>query len=334
MFNYDFDLELPMDGGTIKQEILELKKGNIVNEELKIFGNRVEQEFIIDDVHLLKKKKKRCAVMSVKDNPDLLRFTLSNFRKNNVFEYIDLIVVDDRPSNSAISEVCKESQVSYLKVFYDGLFNFSMVNNIAIHFALNLGYEEVILWSSDLWVVDEQNLINFFKTHERENSKISGAVLLYPPEHMSFRERKEKIDISNTIQFGGYFPLINNNLNTVFPNHYGRYEKSDSLLFKNNRYDIFTTGALILMDIEAYKESGGLNPSFKINFQDVDLCHKFCEMGYNPLIISERCRFYHDEGVSLQSNEVNEYKKLEALLHAKLWDIPRMSSILPMGFLK
>ena len=55
MFNYDFESEFPITGGKINQEILELKSGYIKNGELKISGNKVDQDFIIKDMHLLEK---------------------------------------------------------------------------------------------------------------------------------------------------------------------------------------------------------------------------------------------------------------------------------------
>ena len=76
----------------------------------------------------------------------------------------------------------------YVRADYDGLFNFSMVNNIGALFAIQQGYNEILFWNSDLWIPDENALKVFFKNHIDVGSSFTGAKLLYPPEYQSFRK--------------------------------------------------------------------------------------------------------------------------------------------------
>jgi len=209
-----------------------------------------------------------------------------------------------------------------------------MVNNIGAHFAKIKGYEEVLFWNSDLWIHSSEHLEVFFKSHEEYQSKITGAKMLYPTPELSFRgENSIFAKYFDTIQHAGTYMQKSERLpNCYEPNNYGRYCHKNHKLFSINRYDIATTGAMILIDLQHFINLGGFNPSLKINYQDFSLCFNSCKVGEYPLIVCKDCYFYHDESISLGDNAYYGKDKIKDFyLYSKLWDTKEINSILPTG---
>ena len=73
-------------------------------------------------------KNKPTIIMPTRNMSKLLKKTIKNLEENLVTEHCNLIVVDDR-SEEDLKSI--SSDYSYLKIEYDKVFNFSMLNNIA-----------------------------------------------------------------------------------------------------------------------------------------------------------------------------------------------------------
>ena len=311
----------------ISQELFKVKRSyREKNGTLRLVGAYKTVDYKIVDVIKREKQNNICAIITIKNSKNLLEYTLKNLKDHKLSDYCDLLIVDDRSDSEDIKELSEINLNHYMRVEYDDVFNFSVVNDIGANFAINEGYEEIIFWNSDLWIKSREDLETFFDTHKKEQSKITGAVLVYPPKEQSFRkDLSEKI--RNTVQFGGCFSQMKNG--GLHPMHFGRYLDPTDSLFKYNKHDIFMTGALILIDSELFKEVRGFNPNMAVNYQDVDLCFKCVERGAKPLIISEGCKFYHDEGVTMTS--LDDQKAADSVIYAKIWANDKLLKIIPIG---
>ena len=85
-----------------------------------------------------KVRRQYLAMLPVRNNSELLKFTLSNLFSNNFLKYSDLMLIDDR-SEEDIYSIVKEYNISYLKISNDKGFNFSMLNNIGARIAKEMG---------------------------------------------------------------------------------------------------------------------------------------------------------------------------------------------------
>ena len=292
-FNFDQKLE-SIEQKMIKVNDIVDRKGAYPSIKVKKYSTKYS---ISKDSSRFEKRKKILGIITIKNNSKMLEYTLDNLRDKSFYDYCDLLVVDDR-STEDIKEIVLKNNCMYVRADYDGLFNFSMVNNIGALFAIQQGYDEILFWNSDLWIPDDQ----------------------------SFREIED--DKRMTIQFGGCEFDSQPHLGCFFVRHAGRYLPHDSFLHSQNHHIPFVTAAITLIKSSLFRELSGFNPSLKINFQDLDLCLRACELGHIPYYVGKDCHFYHDEGIELGSSHYEEEKLKDALLYSKIWAYNRIMKIL------
>lgn len=279
--------------------------------------------------------EKPTLLIPIKDNSELLTYTLNNLIENEVSRYTNIIVIDDR-SEKSLNNVALEKKISYLRVDTDKGFNFSMLNNIAAKLCFDLGGNEIILWNSDLWTPNKQTIPQLIAKHKKENSKISGTKLLYPPVEMSLDKNIDTKNIKETfpkltngkwretVQFGGDLWTATSGPIRISPGHNKRFSEKSNPLVNCDRGSMFVTGAFQIWDLKYFISLGGLNPSLSKNFQDVDICLRSVEENIYPLYFGKDIFLYHDESLNMH-NLTNEKKNDNQMisdyyLFAKLWN--------------
>tara|TARA_Y100000034_G_scaffold135625_1_gene208319 strand:+ start:1121 stop:2155 length:1035 start_codon:yes stop_codon:yes gene_type:complete len=277
--------------------------------------------------------QKPTIIIPVKNNGALLEKTLENIKANNVLEYSNLIVVDDRSEEESVVEVTEEYRLSYLRVENKKGFNFSMLNNIASWVCYKLGCDQVIFWNSDLWVVNEEYFLEFLKRHNENNSTVSGCKLLYPPKEISFVKEDDSQNIKeyypnmsgkwrNTVQYAGpiWLPVMPR-FQVISPLHYKRFASKEDPRVNCDKGTSCLTGALMIVQLEDFIKLGGLNPSLSKNFQDIDFCLRVVENGLSCFYFGKDLFFYHDESISLSGKKKKDKQLLsDEVLFGKIWN--------------
>ena len=280
---------------------------------------------------------KPVAIIPIRDNSELLQYTLNNFKKNNFFDRVHVIIVDDR-STENLKKICKKHKVNYLRVDNEVGFNFSMLNNIPAFIASNLGATQIILWNSDLWIDNIESFDKFLALHNEEQSTISGSKLLYPIESM---HPDDSVNIKThfpdklggsyrgTVQFGGSrwmrrsMKTANGNVDMMLPYHFLRFASPDEPRVNSNYATEFVTGALQLIDLDWFIGVGGLNPSLAKVFQDVDLCLRAVQDNKKVMYLGKDIQFFHDESYNHYSNRDEKKMDLQFSsdhgLFTKIW---------------
>lgn len=280
-------------------------------------------------------------IICIKDNIDLLAYTLNNLKINNVYEYVSFIVVDDR-SVQDIKSVCENYPVSYLRVDNEKGFNFSILNNIAAKIALDRGSKDIILWNSDLFVPDDKQIPQLLDLHYKNDSTITGTKLLYPPFAWNGLEEathniqsvfpNKQNSYRNTIQFGGGNFAYNTNFKTYFPNHYCRFKEKNYFLSSQDKLDCFITGAFQIINLSWFFEAGGLNCSMSLNFQDVDLCLRATKQDKKIYYFGKDNYLLHDESVSISKSKNSKQFINDHMIYCKIWDEKTfLTSIMKLG---
>lgn len=269
-------------------------------------------------------KNKPNIIMCIKDNEKLLQKTLDNFEKFEVKKICNIIVVDDR-SKIQLKNIIRNNKCSYLRIDNEKGFNFSMLNNIASFICYKMGGTEIILWNSDLWCANTENLVKFIQKHRDSNSVLSGSKLLYPPKELSLSESDDSDNIKTyfpnmsgkwreTIQFGGTV-WVNGS-----PHHAFRFKDSKSNLVNCDKGETCITGAFQMIDLLEFINLGGLNPSLSKNYQDNDFCLKLLENNKPIFYFGKDIYFYHDESVTLIKEGKNDNQLFsDSVLFYKIW---------------
>ncbi len=281
--------------------------------------------------------KKPTLLIPIRDNKNLIDYTIANLKETNLIKHCNIIIIDDR-SIEDIRSSAEENSLSYLRVDNEKGFNFSMLNNIAAKICYELGNETIILWNSDLWCVKEEWFVSLLERHKQSGAWISGSKLVYPPKEKSLNKEENTNNIKdnfenmagawrNTIQFGGSsWVETQSSSGTVSlnPIHHRRFAAADDLLSNCDKPTSHVTGALHIWNLEKFISLGGLNPSLSRNFQDIDICLKALQAGSAPMYLGKDIYFYHDESYNFYSNR-NETKydlqtRSDNVLFNKIWN--------------
>jgi GT2 family glycosyltransferase len=287
--------------------------------------------------------EKPTILIPIRDDIDLINITIKNLKEKGVADLCNIIIIDDRSVKDVRSLVI-ESNLSYLRIDHNHGFNFSMLNNIAAKIGHCLGVGTIILWNSDLWCVKKEWFSELLTKHKENGATISGSKLLYPPAEMSLNNEEDTKNIKTTfphmmggkwretVQFGGsFFTKLHNQYLNFVPNHYLRFGNKSDPRVNCDKGENFITGALQVIDLQWFVKSGGLNPSLKKGFQDVDVCLKALKDGQRVFYFGKDMYFYHDESANFYSNKDEKKQDIQAtsdhILFGKLWN-DQMAKIL------
>jgi len=317
-----FNQEIHVDRSRVEQSVLEFNR--FLKDDKASFSKVLET---YDYSYSLSKTfdvSKPVALIPIRDNLNLLQYTLNNLKSFNAHHHVNIVIVDDRSAEDLNSIL--DSSYSYFRIDGDNGFSFSMLNNIPAKIFYDLGCKQIILWNSDLWCMDEESLPNLLDMHEKLNSTITGTKLIYPPLSMSLNGEEDTENIKKmfknkiggswreTVQFGGDF-FFNGSFH-----HYGRFKDPSDFRIDCNRPASFITGAFQIIDLKTFIRLGGLNPSLQKNYQDNDFCFKVLEDGGKIYYIGQDCGFYHDESALLHENKIDKKYTSNQVLFTKIWN--------------
>jgi hypothetical protein len=329
-----FQAELKL-GGEIKSNITKNTNFQFRNQKIKYECQwRIQESW---------DSKRPTILIPIRDNKKLIDITINNLKEKKIVDFCNIIVIDDRSAEDIKSSVI-ENNLSYLRIDHEHGFNFSMLNNIAAKICHSLAVKTIILWNSDLWCVKKEWFPELLSRHKNNNSTISGSKLLYPPAEMSLNDKEDTQNIKTafphmiggkwreTVQFGGsVFINLHGQYMDYGPNHYLRFGDKDDPRVNCDKGENFVTGALQVIDLQWFIEAGGLNPSLKKGFQDVDLCLTALKEKKRIFYFGKDIYFYHDESANLHNNKNEKKQDLQAIsdhiLFGKLWN-DTMSQIL------
>ena len=336
-----------------KKDFSITEKFNVIQTELELEGH-MGNEIVFDGKNYLFRNKKidyECVwymqdnwsdqkptlLIPTRNGKKLIDITIKNLIETRVSNHANIIIIDDRSTEDIKSSVLNNN-LSYLRVDNDRGFNFSMLNNIAAKICYDLGINTIILWNSDLWCAKEEWFLDLIKRHDENNSTISGSKLLYPPLRLSINGEEDSENIKHifprmlggkwreTVQFGGSFfiNLDRDQLLNYAPNHYLRFGNKDDPRVNCDKGENFVTGALQVINLKWFIENGGLNPSLKKQFQDVDLCLKALKSSGRIFYFGKDLYFYHDESFNFYANKDEKKQDFQSvsdhILFGKIWN--------------
>ncbi|MCH1521656.1 MAG: hypothetical protein L7T80_02370 [Arenicellales bacterium] len=233
----------------------------------------------------------------------------------------DLVVVnhesDDPDTVTLLQKIAEKHRV----IDYQGLFNFSRINNIAAK-CFDETIDSFLFMNNDVEAIKSGWLEVMRDLLGRREVGIVGATLLYPP-NASFDsdpnsissthsednypsvpedEHKRTVFDENSphlIQHAGVF------LNVGVAEHYQKYEQYLDVYTLNplqnpavpslvTRSFSAVTAACMLTRREVFESLRGFDEALAVGFQDVDLCLRAANKGYQSLCSAEAVLFHHE----------------------------------------
>jgi GT2 family glycosyltransferase len=221
------------------------------------------------------------------DHADDLRRCITSIKEKSTWDNYEIIVVENNSKTDEIrqyyKELTKEPWASLVKVVDFGSqdkFNYSDVMNFGIKHSEG---DYIVLLNNDIQIITVNWMEEMLMYAQRSDVGAVGAKLYFP-------DRK--------IQHAGVILGLGAH-RTAGHSHYGMEGTNlgymGRLCYAQDMSAV--TGACLMISRAKYDEVGGLDPSFAISLNDVDLCLKLRKKGYLN-VFTPFAEAYHHESAS------------------------------------
>lgn len=257
---------------------------NAVSAHLKRMGidgevkNGVAPGFY-DIRYKLTEKPLVSVIIPNKDHLDDLTRCLESMENVNNYHNVEYIVVENNSVLEDTFEGYKELEKKYGDKFklvrWDGMFNYSAINNFGARYAKG---EYILLLNNDTSVIEPDSLRCMLAQCQRAEVGIVGAKLLYDDD---------------TVQHAGviigYQGVAGHAFTGIGDDVYGYFARA---VLSQELSAV--TAACLLTKRSVFDEVGGLDESFEVAFNDIDYCMKVRAAGYK-IIYDPHAKLHHYE---------------------------------------
>ena len=221
-------------------------------------------------------------VIPNKDHKEDLERCITSIQEKTSYERYEIIVVENNSTTDEIFKYYKKlKENSNIRVLrYDGDFNYSRINNLAVAKARG---EYILLLNNDTSVITLDWIEEMLMYAQRKDVGAVGAKLYY--EDKTIQHAGVVLGVGQHRTAGhSHYRVSSNNLGYM-----GR------LCYAQNVMAV--TGACLMMRKALFVELGGLDESFAVSLNDVDLCIRAWKAGYVN-VFTPFAELYHYESVS------------------------------------
>lgn len=227
-----------------------------------------------------------------KDHTDDLDICLKSLYGKSSYKNFEVIVVENNSTEKETFEYYeaiaqKHGNVKVVK--WEGNFNYSAINNFGVNYAKG---EFILLLNNDVEIINGSCLEEMLMFAQRKDVGAVGAKLYYSDD---------------TVQHAGVILGLGGTAGHAHK-HFGRSHPGYMARASIAQNLSACTAACLMMRRDVFDEVGGLDESFEVAFNDVDLCMKIRKKGY-LVVFTPYAELYHYESKSRGNDSTPE--KLE-----------------------
>lgn len=215
-------------------------------------------------------------IIPTRNGTPLLMTCLEGLSRTD-YPYLEIIIVDndsDDKSTIALLESLDSAQYKVLR--HNGPFNYSAINNAAVR---ETHSSFLCFLNNDIEIHDPKWLSTLVNQAKRDDVGAVGPMLLYPDGSIQHA--------GVVLGIGGGAAHAHRN---VLPDAEGYFSRHALPQFVSA-----VTGACLVVKRERFDAAGGFDEeNFPVAFNDVDLCMKLANLGFNSLY-EPRARLVHHE---------------------------------------
>ena len=238
-------------------------------------------------------------IIPSKDNPDMLlkcidklKSTISGNPENSAFD-VEIIVVDNGSSDNNKKKLTGELNKKNVKYIYKKMdFNFSYMCNLGVKSSKG---KFILFLNDDVEVTEGNWLATMIGQASQKKTGAVGVMLLYPG--------------TTLIQHDGVVNRIREPIHI-----FQKCDATKDLYHMRTIADVenlAVTAACLMLERSKFEEVGGFNEKMAVAYNDVEICFKLYDKGYDNIVRND-IRFYHHESFSRGSDEKDfNYKRLE-----------------------
>ena len=234
-------------------------------------------------------------VIPNKDHVEDLRRCITSIEKKSTWKNYEIVVVENNSVEQSIRDYYKEleSDPKVKIVTYEGGFNYSKINNAGVKETKG---EYLLFLNNDTEVISPDWMEQLLMYAQRKDVGAVGAKLYYA---------------DNTIQHAGVVIGLGahryaGHTHYKMPREHLGY--MGRLCYAQDVTAV--TGACLMVKKSIYEEVDGLDESFTISLNDVDLCLKIREKGYLN-IFTPFAELYHYESKTRGMEEGEKLRRYE-----------------------
>lgn len=227
-----------------------------------------------------------------KDHTDDLDICLKSLYEKSSYKNFEVIIVENNSTEKETFEYYeaiaqKHGNVKIVK--WEGNFNYSAINNFGVNYANG---EFILLLNNDVEIINGSCLEEMLMFAQRKDVGAVGAKLYYSDD---------------TVQHAGVILGLGGTAGHAHK-HFGRSHPGYMARASIAQNLSACTAACLMMRRDVFDEVGGLDGSFEVAFNDVDLCMKIRKKGY-LVVFTPYAELYHYESKSRGNDSTPE--KLE-----------------------
>lgn len=225
------------------------------------------------------------------DHVDDLKKCIDSISEKSTWKNWEIIIVENNSKNAETFEYYRsiDKRPEIRLVTWEGCFNFSAICNRGAQAAKG---DYILLLNNDIEVITPDWLEQMLMFAQRDDVGAVGPMLYYP---------------DNTIQHAGLIMGIGG---SAGHSHKGlRRGEYGYLMRLTLAQDLSgVTGACCLVPRHVWEQIGGLDESFAVAFNDVDMCLRIRKAGY-LIVWTPYAELYHYESKSRGYEDTPEKKK-------------------------
>ena len=227
-----------------------------------------------------------------KDHTDDLDICLKSLYEKSSYKNFEVIIVENNSTEKETFEYYEaltQKHGNIKIVTWEGNFNYSAINNFGVNYAKG---EYILLLNNDVEIINGSCLEEMLMFAQRKDVGAVGAKLYYSDD---------------TVQHAGVILGLGGTAGHAHK-HFGRSHPGYMARASIAQNLTACTAACLMMRRDVFDEVGGLDESFEVAFNDVDLCMKIREKGY-LVVFTPYAELYHYESKSRGNDSTPE--KLE-----------------------
>ena len=216
-----------------------------------------------------------------KDHIDDLKRCMDSIDKKSTYQNYEYIIVENNSTDDKTFAYYKELEASNPKahvVYWDREFNYSAINNFAAKEAKG---EYLLFLNNDVEILTPDWMEEMLQNCQQENVAAVGAKLYYPDDTIQHA--------GVVLGLGGIAGHIMCRASKEDPGYFGRMISVQEISA--------VTAACMMVKKSDFDAVGGLDETFQVAFNDIDLCMKFRAAG-KKIIFTPYAELYHYESKS------------------------------------
>jgi len=220
-------------------------------------------------------------IIPTKDRLSLLKNCISSIKEKTTYKNYELIIINNGSIESETINYI--NSLNCKKIDYDGEFNFSKLNNIAVNQATG---KYIIFLNNDIEILTNDWIESMLEHAQRTEVGAVGCKLLYPNGTIQHAGVVLGLSPEPKNKIAGHIFTKRNNID------HGYFGLVDTV----RNYSAVTAAAMMVRK-EVFEKVGGFDENLKVSYNDVDLCLKMRKMNY-LIVYTPMVELHHHESAS------------------------------------